>query len=353
MEIPFEETSRHAALAAEIARSIGADAVTIQKVQRLTSGASGDRWRLDVLVTGGPHSGAHHWQLHTVPPTRLPLSLDRASEAKVLHVALSAGVRIAELIAMGDHSGELGQPYAVHRFVPGAPVDPQGLLDPAAVEPRPSLESTLAGELAKIHAITPQCAQLSFLPIPAQPPARVQIARLREALGKSGEPRPALEYVLSWLDARTPPARGLTLVHGDFRTGNHLVDAGALTAILDWQFAHWGDPDEDIGCLTARLLRDGYDAVGIGGLAPLGNFRETYEAASGRKVAPDAVRYWQIMAAARHAVIAVLQGDRFRIGGEARLELALAGLTPAEFEYDALAGVLAWTRGNGGPRWQA
>ena len=142
------------------------------------------------------------------------------------------------------------------------------------------------------------------------------------------------------------------MVHGDFRTGNYMVDAGRLTGILDWEFAHWGDPDEDIGWLTARCWRFGNDTLEAGGIAPLAVFLDAYGSAAGRMASADAIRYWQIMAAAKWAAIAVLQGDRFRRGGEARLELALTGLMPAEMEHDALTDILAWRGTNsGGPNW--
>ena len=186
-----------------------------------------------------------------------------------------------------------------------------------------------------------------------KPPARAEVARLRGVMTKAGEPRPALEYILAWLDEHAPPAKALALVHGDFRTGNYMVQDGRLTGLLDWEFAHWGDPDEDIGWLTARCWRFGRSELEAGGIAPLGVFLDAYSAAADRKVSVDAVRYWQIMAAAKWAAIAVLQGDRYRIGGEQRLELALTGRMPPEMEHDALSDILAWTtQGKGAPSWQ-
>jgi hypothetical protein len=48
-------------------------------------------------------------------------------------------------------------------------------------------------------------------------------------------------------------------------------------------------------------------------------------------------RYWEIMAHARWAVIALQQGERFVGGGEASLDLALTGRRIAELEYEMLA----------------
>ena len=56
------------------------------------------------------------------------------------------------------------------------------------------------------------------------------------------------------------------LCHRDFRTGNYMLDGAELTGILDWEFAGWGDPDEDIGwlcCKGWRFARLDREAGGI------------------------------------------------------------------------------------------
>lgn len=353
MTTTLEDTAIRTALAADIARSIGADAVAITSATKLSGGAVQENWRIDATVTGGPRAGVHTWVVRTDASARIPLSLDRETEAKVLAAAHVAGVKVAEPIATTSTDGALGKPYVVQNWIDGSAQARRIVRDPALPEHGPALARALAAELARIHTIAPPNPDLAALPLPLLPPARAEVARLRAALTKAGEPRPALEYILSWLDQHAPPARPLALVHGDYRTGNYMVREGRLTGILDWEFAHWGDPDEDIGWLSARCWRFGNDTLETGGIAPLGTFLEAYTAAAGRRVHADAVRYWQIMASAKWAAIAVLQGDRFRLGGEARLELALTGLMPAEMEHDALTDILAWGRApKGGPKWQ-
>ncbi len=353
MTTTLEDSATRTALAGAIARSIGAAGVTITAATKLAGGAVQENWRLDVTVEGGPRTGAHTWVVRTDANARIPLSLDRETEAKVLVAAHAAGVKVAEPIAIAGADITLAKPCVVQNWIQGSAQARRIVRDPQLPEYGPALACELANELARIHAIAPPSQELAALPLPLLPPARAEIARLRAALTKAGDPRPALEYILYWLDQHAPPARPLTLVHGDFRTGNYMVRDGHLTGILDWEFAHWGDPDEDIGWLTARCWRFGNDALETGGIATLATFLDAYTSASGRHIHPEAIRYWQIMAAAKWATIAVLQGDRFRLGGEARLELALTGLMPAEMEHDALTDILAWGRApKGGPKWQ-
>jgi aminoglycoside phosphotransferase (APT) family kinase protein len=352
MTTTLDDAAVRARLAAEIAPKIGADDLVIGAAERLSGGAVQENWRLDVDVRGGPRAGRHTWVLRTDARARLPVSLDRETEAKVLSAAHRSGVLVAAPITSANATSALGQAYVVQTWLQGTAQARRIVRDPALPRFGEELARALATELAKIHAIRPPNADLTSLPVPMRAPARAEVARLSAALARSPEPRPALEYILAWLDAHAPPAAPLALVHGDFRTGNYMVADGRLTGVLDWEFAHWGDPDEDIGWIAAKCWRFGNDALEIGGIARREVFLDAYAAASGRRPSGEAVRYWQIMAAAKWATIAVLQGDRFRTGGEARLELALTGLMPAEMEHDALADILAWhDTGKGGPTW--
>ena len=115
-----------------------------------------------------------------------------------------------------------------------------------------------------------------------------------------------------------------------------MVDAGRLTAILDWEFCHWGDPREDIGWFIARCWRFGNDDKVAGGIARFASLLAGYDETADRKVAAAEIQYFEVLAAARWATIALLQGDRFVKGGERSLELVLTGLMPPEMELDAL-----------------
>ena len=146
-----------------------------------------------------------------------------------------------------------------------------------------------------------------------------------------------------------PEPAAITLVHGDFRTGNYMVDAGELTAVLDWEFCHWGDPREDIGWFIARCWRFGNDDKVAGGIARLASLLQGYNAVAGHPVAAAELAYFEVLAAARWATISLLQGDRFLQGGERSLELALTGLMPPEMEWDALDAIAIFEAGGKAP----
>jgi aminoglycoside phosphotransferase (APT) family kinase protein len=230
----------------------------------------------------------------------------------------------------------LGRDFSLSRRAPGVAAGHILVRDEGLGGPRPALLARLGAELARMQTIAPPCPALDILPQPAPSPALAAIREFQSALDGHGAPRPALEWGLRWLELNAPPAGDLVLVHGDFRTGNFLVDADGLCGILDWEFARWGDPLEDVGWFTARCWRFGRYDRPAGGLGPLADFERGYREASGRELPARAVHYWQVMAHARWAVIAMHQGERHASGRRPSLELALTGRIPDELELELL-----------------
>lgn len=322
--------------------ALASPGLAIARAELLGGGAVQENWRLDVVIDGGPRAGVHRWVLRTDAAARIPVSLDRTEEFAVLEAAAALGVKVARPIARCEDASVIGAPFLVQAFLQGEAQAIRLVRDPAIGEWGPNVAAELGRQLGKLHAVRPEMAPNGLLPQPEGPPARAEVAKLRAVLAKAAEPRPALEYVLCWLDrSAPPPPPHLALVHGDYRTGNYMVDGGELVAILDWEFAHWGDPDEDIGWLCAKCWRFGADDRELGGIASREPFTRAYATAAGRTPDIGRIRYWEVMAAAKWATIAVLQGDRYRTGGEDSLELALTGLMAPELELEALDGLRA------------
>lgn len=322
-----------------LAAEVGARRAAITAAARLAGGSVQENWRVDAEIDGGAFGGSRSFVLRTDAAGQLALSLDRTAEFAVIAAAHKAGVKVAEPVARCADATLIGRPFLLQVLVPGVAQARRIVRDPELTEYGARLAAALGIELAKIHAIHPPRAELAFLPIPLLAPVRSEVARLRRVLDGAGEPRPALEYALAWLDANAPPAPpALSLVHGDFRTGNYLVENGRLMAVLDWEFAHWGDPREDIGWMCARCWRFGGRGP-AGGIASRAALLEGYNSIAETPVAEGEVPFWEILAAARWAAIAVLQADRYRKGAETGIELALTGLMPPEMELDALDGI--------------
>ncbi|MNY26375.1 Phosphotransferase enzyme family protein [compost metagenome] len=115
-----------------------------------------------------------------------------------------------------------------------------------------------------------------------------------------------------------------------------MVDGNGLTAILDWEFAGWSDPLEDLGWFCARCWRFGADALEAGGIGQREDFYQGYESVSGRPIDRAQVAYWEVMAHMNWAIIAIQQAERHLSGEEDSLLLALTGHIVPELEYEIL-----------------
>jgi aminoglycoside phosphotransferase (APT) family kinase protein len=229
------------------------------------------------------------------------------------------------------------------RRVPGVAAGHRIVKELSLGGPRDALAERLGRELASIHAVTPRTVarlapdqSLAFLPRSSSNPGLDRVQLYRSYLDELGDPHPALEWGLRWLELNARPARETTLVHQDFRTGNYLVDEHGLTAILDWEFCAWGDPMSDIGWFCAKCWRFGATEREAGGIAARAPFYRGYEAASGRRIDAAAVHYWEVAAHVRWAVIALQQAARHLSGAQRSLELALTGRLLPELEQEVL-----------------
>ena len=103
-------------------------------------------------------------------------------------------------------------------------------------------------------------------------------------------PHPMARRTLAWLRAHAPTAQQVSLVHGDYRLGNFLERDGRISAILDWELVHLGDPVEDLGWAFLPQYRGGTSLVC--GLADEADFISRYEAQSALKVDPASLKFY-------------------------------------------------------------
>lgn len=331
---PIPETAD--ALAAFVAVNADADAARVFGFDWLSGGAIQENWAITVEIAGGAMSGRHDVALRTDAPSGVAASRGRAEEFQILRVAFAAGVSVPEPLWLDAAGAVAGRPLFLMRRLGGTTAGHKLVRAERADGARRNLVRSLGAELARIHAIRPPRADLDFLGPPPPDPAAAAVAALRGYLDALPRAYPALEWGLRQLERTGPAPQDAVLVHRDYRIGNLMIDGDRVTGVLDWEFAGWGDPHEDLGWFTARCWRFGRDDLEAGGLGTAEDFFSGYEEASGRAVDRDRVRYWQAMAHARWAAIAAGQGDRFVSGGERTLELALTAHMVPELELQLL-----------------
>ncbi|HEY3911647.1 MAG TPA: phosphotransferase family protein [Stellaceae bacterium] len=327
---------RRPALARFLAEASGAEACEITSLAPLSGGSIQENWALDANFSGGRLAGEQRLVLRAAAATGVPSSLDRRQEFAVLRAAFAAGVTVPEpLFACGD-TAVFGKPFLVMRRAPGTAAAHRITRDLALDPALPMIAEGLGRELARIHAIRPPRPDLAFLtPYDRSSPAQ-QIEGFRAYLDRHPTPRPVLEWGARWLETHLPAPVPPVLCHHDFRTGNYLLDGTRLTGILDWEFAGWGDPHEDIGWFCSKGWRFARLDREAGGIAGRASFYRGYERDSGTAIDPVRVRFWEVLASVRWAVIALQQSDRHIAGGERSLDLALTGRRASECELEIL-----------------
>ena len=147
------------------------------------------------------------------------------------------------------------------------------------------------------------------------------------------EPVPVVTLAERWLRENAPVCEAPVMVHGDLRMGNFMFEepSGDFTAVLDWELAHIGDFHEDIAWTMQKLFgawRD--DGVFlVSGLLPRDEFVEQYERASGNRIDPVKLRYYEVLNAYKCAVMDLGQAVRASIEGNNHQEVVLTWLASA------------------------
>ena len=149
-------------------------------------------------------------------------------------------------------------------------------------------------QLAKLHQLDVESMQLSDMTIPRTPDdaafggkfgfIEADFARWRRHL----RPEPFLELGIWWLHANVPSGeRRVTFCQADTGPGQFMFADGHVTALIDWELAHIGDPMLDLGVMRMRNML--YPTGSLA--APLAQ----YERVSGRPIDRQALCFYTVM----------------------------------------------------------
>lgn len=213
--------------------------------------------------------------------------LSLAREATAYRALRGARVRIPALIAARADA------LLVVR-ASGAPE-----LDALPAPQRAALMLDHAEALAELHSL--DAAQLELpgfaRPQHARDHARAELALWRRIFdARVKRPSPLARFAFAWLARNAPESPHTVLCHGDVGPGNFLHDGVRVTALLDWEFAHLGDPMDDLGWLAFRGHHMTADA---GDLAAQ---LASWSARSGLPVNPQRVAYYRAVVMLRWLV---------------------------------------------------
>jgi len=341
---PFIETA-----AATLGRKL-----SIQKIQRLSGGAINQNF----LVELSDHEGALlKWVLRRGQSLPIPGSLDRASEYAMVTHADAIGMTVAKPVALVNQpqasasifqwcEGQTEGRTLLGQLASGSPDAIRGLAQSLGAElgrlhgqaSATQAEKVLAGVLGK----RPGCGFSASIDLLTKSFARVKAPKryLTEAF------QHCVRESEQVFKARGNASEPACVSHNDFRLGNLMIEPKTtrLTAVLDWEFAAWGDPLADIGWLTAPCWRFGGKSA-VAGFGEIDDLLAGYASASEdsahhqqltERVARE-LHFWQRYAHLRWAIIAAQQGERAVSGDSEALELLLTGAMVASILEPTLA----------------
>jgi aminoglycoside phosphotransferase (APT) family kinase protein len=231
---------------------------------------------------------------------------DRRREFEVLR-AVQGIVPAPNVVAVDAKGARLGRPALVMERVSGRSQPELGARTSGvgiAFEPelRASLTAEFHDALVRLHTFDWRNADLSAFEAPragTDEAAAWSLAWWQRVWEEDRlEDHPVMVVAAEWLRRNLPPADRIVLVHGDYRSGNFLYDdRGRITAILDWELAHLGDPHEDLGWVVNPLFS--VRAAGGGERLACGMLtrEETiarYERATGWRVDRERLRFYEI-----------------------------------------------------------
>ena len=257
----------------------------------LVTGANGNRYVLRRPPLGHVLESAH----------------DMGREHRIISGLAATPVPVAPALGFCDDTSVNGAPFYVMAFVDGLVVHNHAeALELLTPEARANASRSLVDTMAAIHAVDLTAAGLDNLGKHESYIAR----QMRRWYGQWNQQKTrelrAVDEAHDLLSQRIPEQGPATIVHGDYRLDNCMVDArGNVIAVLDWEICTLGDPLADLGLLQVYWTgpNDLQSAWAVTGTTAPGFWNRTdtiarYAEVSGRDVSQIdfyiAFAYWKL-----------------------------------------------------------
>jgi aminoglycoside phosphotransferase (APT) family kinase protein len=315
--------------------------VKLANTKWLPGGASKLQMMFDLHWHGPGKTGGDIIVTPLVLRMEPPASVTESSRRREFQVfqAVSSIVPVPTTYWMDPEGDFLPHPAIVYGFARGVAKPSKdankvsGLGQNYGPELRKKLAPQFVGLLAKIHNI--DVSTLNGLedfefPVAGSNAAVIKQVNYCRRLWEEDriEEEPMLEIAYQWLIKNAPPIDHVSLVHGDYRSGNFLFDeaSGEITAWLDWEGAVLGDRHRDLTYATLytfqHLDEDGKTPLASGMMSEEEMFK-AYERASGLSVDPARIVYYGVFNRYLATVLSLGASARAAYGGKTHQDVLL------------------------------
>jgi aminoglycoside phosphotransferase (APT) family kinase protein len=274
------------------------------------------------LISGGRSNLTFHvsddasaWVLRRPPMHGLtPSAHDMGREYRVVAALADTPVPVANAVTLCEDESVLGAPFAMVSYVPGRVV--RSATDLEAVGGAAEIERCVDGlirVLADLHAVDPASVGLADFGRPEGYLER-QVRRWAgqwQHVRLDDDGRDADVHRLhSALAQAVPPQSGASIVHGDYRIDNTILDsedAAVVRAVLDWELSTLGDPISDAALMCAYrdsamdLVLNMRSAWSSPPIPAADQLAQRYSTVSGRQLA-----YWPFYMSLAYFKIAII-----------------------------------------------
>jgi aminoglycoside phosphotransferase (APT) family kinase protein len=299
---------------------------------RLSGGASQETYRISISTDDGDRILAMRRSPGGMFTEPLPGYPGLATEALLMQSAKAVGVPEPEVYWVLQPEDDLGGGF-IMEWIEGEALGARINRSEAYANIRPKLAFECGQIMARIHAIDLEKTGLNQHLAEISPAEFVDQTRIRyEALNT---PQPMIDYAARWLTDNLPVSFDPVLVHNDFRNGNFMLSPEGVTAVLDWELAHIGDPMRDLGWICTNSWR-------FGGASPVGGFGEYedlftgYESVTGKQVDPAHVKFWEVFGSFWWAVGCLGMAEHYRTGPDKTVERPAIGRRSSECQVDCV-----------------
>ena len=274
----------------------------ITAADRIPGGASREGWFIDVAT---PEGATRELFLRYSPqPMPERSAFHRlATEAAVMKAVATTGVAVPKIL--GAHPT---REAVLSERVPGATWFYR-IKDP---DEQVRVAQDFMRNLALVHRADPRTLGIEALgPVKsAREHALERVEGIRwRGTAPDGTMEPLLRFSADWLERNVPDYDGpVVLVQGDTGPGNFMYADGKVTAVVDWELSHWGDPMDDVAWVSLRTVQDTFTY--------LPDRVAEYSELSGHEIDERRVWYYRLFAESTMATLYPYNGPDSRRPGE-------------------------------------
>ena len=304
---------------------------SIDDVTRLSGGSSNESWKISIKYLN---------EIKDIVFRRTPDGNEKdgdnnnfvgiTNEAKVMDVAKSYSVPVPTIYKVIDDKN-LGKGFFME-FIAGETLGARIVNNDDFKTIRPKLAKVCGEIIAHIHSIPID----KFTNIRTSD-ANEEVLKYEEVYQNHNQRIPVFEYAIDWLKDNTPKKISNKLIHGDFRNGNLIVSKDKyVSAVLDWEIFHLGDPYEDLSWICVNSWRFNKINLPVGGFGYREDMYEAYEMISGNKIDLDRAKFWEILGTLKWGIMCLNMIEIYRSGYDKSIDRASIGRRSSETEIDLI-----------------